>query len=321
MVKQVSVERLSGNPVITPASSPSIGTNINGPSVIRVPDWIDNPLGRYYMYFAHHKGKSIRLAFADHVEGPWTVHEPGALALEDSLYPTIMSEELIRPAILDRLTKNGQTIEALYTHIASPDVIVIPEGREFRLYYHGMLESGIQASRVAVSDDGLNFNPLPDIIARPYLRMFRWQDWHYGMAMPGVFYRSRDGLIGFEEGPSLFNPDMRHAALAIRDETLYVFWTQVGDNPERILLSTIDVSNDWSSWQASDPTDILAPEADWEGARLPAVASVRGAIEKPANQLRDPAIYEESGRTWLFYSVAGESGIAVARMEIKPNHD
>ena len=37
---------------------------------------------RYYLYFAHHKGSYIRLAFADAVAGPWTVYEPGVLSLE-----------------------------------------------------------------------------------------------------------------------------------------------------------------------------------------------------------------------------------------------
>jgi hypothetical protein len=31
-------------------------------------------------------------------------------------------------------------------------------------------------------------------------------------------------------------------------------------------------------------------------------------------QLRDPAIFRESGRTYLLYSVAGERGIAIAEM-------
>jgi hypothetical protein len=30
--------------------------------------------------------------------------------------------------------------------------------------------------------------------------------------------------------------------------------------------------------------------------------------------LRDPAIYEENGRTFLLYAVAGESGIAIAEV-------
>jgi hypothetical protein len=32
------------------------------------------------------------------------------------------------------------------------------------------------------------------------------------------------------------------------------------------------------------------------------------------HQLRDPAVYEEDGRTYLLYSVAGESGIAMAEL-------
>ena len=35
---------------------------------------------------------------------------------------------------------------------------------------------------------------------------------------------------------------MRHAALLKRENTLFVFWTQVGYAPETILLSAIDVS-------------------------------------------------------------------------------
>jgi hypothetical protein len=36
-----------------------MGSNINGPSLIRVPDWVPDPLGRYYLYFAHHHGTYI----------------------------------------------------------------------------------------------------------------------------------------------------------------------------------------------------------------------------------------------------------------------
>ena len=61
-----------------------MGDNINGPSLIKVPDWIENPLGQYYLYFAHHQGTHIRLAYADRLEGPWTTHAPGTLQLEDN---------------------------------------------------------------------------------------------------------------------------------------------------------------------------------------------------------------------------------------------
>jgi hypothetical protein len=36
----------------------------------------------------------------------------------------------------------------------------------------------------------------------------------------------------------------------------------------------------------------------------------------PVNQLRDPALFEEDGQVYLLYSVAGERGIALARVAI-----
>ena len=53
---RVRVERLLDAPIIGPELDPSIGENIQGPSLIRVPDWIEDPLGTYYLYFADHKG-------------------------------------------------------------------------------------------------------------------------------------------------------------------------------------------------------------------------------------------------------------------------
>jgi len=109
---------------------------------------------------------------------------------------------------------------------------------------------------------------------------------------------------------------MRHAALYVKNDTLYVFWTQVGDTPERILLSRIPLLEDWNLWRVSEPTEVLRPETEWEGAHLPIEPSVRGAMLKPVNQLRDPALFEEDGRLWLLYAVAGESGIAIAKLEL-----
>ena len=82
------VTRLRNAPIITPDLHPSIGHNIQGPSLIRVPDWVSEPLGSYYLYFADHKGSYIRLAYADDLRGPWKIHPPGTLQLADSYFPT-----------------------------------------------------------------------------------------------------------------------------------------------------------------------------------------------------------------------------------------
>jgi hypothetical protein len=115
----------------------------------------------------------------------------------------------------------------------------------------------------------------------------------------------------------LFNPNMRHAALLKRGEELLVFWTQVGDVPERILASRIDLSGDWMDWKDAAPIEVLRPERTWEGAGAPLTPSVRSTAYGIVNQLRDPAIFEEGGRVFLLYAVAGESGIAIAEVSLQ----
>lgn len=317
----VHVERLG--PIITPDNHPSIGVNIQGPSLIRVPEWIKDPLGRYYLYFADHKGKYIRLAYADALTGPWQVHVLGSLHLKDSLFPT---EPPPVPAdggatanksglgyVPGKRTHDFIT-EATTTHIASPDVHVNDEDRRIIMYFHGLESFAQQATRVAVSENGIDFTAHPEILGRTYFRVFKRPDAVYALAMPGQLYRSQDGYTGFEEGPRIFNPDMRHAALLQRGDTLYVFWTQVGDAPESILLSKIDLSRDWTTWRESKPVTIVRPELPWEGADAPIEPSIRSTAYGHVNQLRDPAIYEEDGDVYLLYAIAGESGIALARI-------
>ncbi len=283
----MNVRRLPNNPIITPNMDSKMGNNINGPSLIRLPDWIPNPLGRYYLYFAHHKGNYIRLAYADRLEGPWTVYGPGTLQLCESRF---------------------------INHIASPDVHVDCESRQIRMYYHGVVEGRGQMTRVALSSDGLRFTAQEELLGVPYFRVFRRNEWWYALGMPGIFYRSKDGLSCFEQGPKLFTEDMRHTALKLKGDKLLVFYTNVGDCPERILLSTIDITKDWDQWKASEPIIVLEPETEWEGANLPLEPSVRGWAPEPVRQLRDPAIFYEYGQTYLLYSVAGEKGIAIAEI-------
>jgi hypothetical protein len=107
---------------------------------------------------------------------------------------------------------------------------------------------------------------------------------------------------------------MRHAAIAVRDGTLHVLYTNAGDRPESILHAEVPLAGDWRGWRAGPPRLLLSPEAPWEGGDLPLVASARGVAPGPVRQLRDPALYEEDGRWHLLYAVAGEQGLAIARL-------
>jgi hypothetical protein len=289
-----------------------------------VPDWVAGRLGAYYLYFADHKGSYIRLAYADHPAGPWTVYPPGSLHLEQSRFltePPAVSPEQLAEFEARYKTRGAPMSHDLLSeittpHIASPDVHVDPDGRRIVMYFHGLDGVGTQVTRVATSRDGIAFNAEPQILGRSYMRVFRHDGAFYAMAMPGICYRSSDGFRDFETGPTLFNPHMRHAALLKRGNVLLVFWTQVGGVPERILLSQIDLSGDWSGWRESEPVEVLRPELPWEGADAPLVPSVRSTAYGHVNQLRDPAILEDGGRIYLFYAVAGESGIALAEVLI-----
>src|SRR5262245_22915835 len=121
-------------PIISPSMLPEGDrTNINGPSLIAAPDWLPGRLGSFYLYFAHHHGSYIRLAFADDPAGPWTVHPRGSLRLADA------------PGCRD--------------HVASPDVHVDHERREIRMYFHGVsARDSRQLSFMARSKDGLSFS-------------------------------------------------------------------------------------------------------------------------------------------------------------------
>ena len=306
-LSRVTVTRLLDRPIITANMDERMGSNVQGPSLIRVPDWVENALGKYYLYFSEHKGEYIRLAYADELTGPWRIFTPGTLTLAQSHFP-----ETCPPCSVPE-----DSVVPAYAHIASPDVIVREDRQEFVMYLHGR-EPMVQVTRLARSKNGIDYEGQPEILGRPYFRTFKYGDYWYGLAMPGFFYRSRDGYTAFEEGPRFFNNDMRHSAVLVRGDTLYVFWTQVGHAPESILLTAITMGDDWNGWVESETVEVLKPERPWEGADLPLAPSVRGDITVPANQLRDPAVYEEEGQVYLLYAVAGESGIAIARVDGLP---
>lgn len=294
-IRSIKAHRHPNNPLITFRTSETLLENINGPSVIRVPSWVDKPLGAYYMYFAHHSGRFIRLAYADSLAGPWTVHEPGTLKLTDAT--------------------------SFRGHIASPDVHIDQKRRQLRMYFHGPTkEKRGQWSGLALSEDGLHFEASEDLLGKFYFRVWQWQETWYALAKDwnsgwGELYRSKDGLTDFNSRGN-FLSNVRHCAVLVRGHHLLVFYSRKGDSPERIVVSTVDMRPDWRKWEPSEAIEVLKPEADYEGIEYPIEPSEYGSAIK-VNQLRDPCVYEEDERVYLFYTIAGEMGIAMAELEIE----
>jgi opacity protein-like surface antigen len=313
----IKATRSPHNPVIHPGSDEAILGNINGPSLIRVPDWVENPLGNYYLYFAHHQGKFIRMAYADDVMGPYTVHTPGVLRIGDTLFER---------------------------HIASPDVHVDDENHVIRMFYHGAGFTGSKHENLnqnachAESADGVTFTCDRVCIGPAYMRVWEWDGITYGFGGGGSrdLWRTTDFRKPFDRGPALEiegeaytdpsrvqevkqNPDdllnrLRHTGLDLRGHELDIYYSSVGDHPERIRRTTVDIRPDWTEWCGSQATEILRTEMDYEGASEPDEPSTGGASHEPVHQVRDPFLYTESDQKYLVYSIAGEKGLAIAEI-------
>ena len=311
----INISRLLNRPIIYTEQDDRIGSNINGPSLIKVPDWVSNPLGCYYLYFADHKGKYIRMAYADKIEGPWRIYTPGVLDLEHSLFET---EDLSSSV-------GCQNDKYLYAHIASPDVHVDHDNQIIRMYYHGLLADADQQTRVAHSQDGLLFTARPTLLGSPYFRVFEYDNLIYAVCWAGEVLRSCSWDGPFESGfllPGITSKErpqriLRHCALLVRKQTLHLFFSCIDDCPEHILYAQIDLDQHWASWKVNTIESVIAPKLDWEGVGLPILKSVEGAAIAPCHELRDPCIFVDNEVIYLLYCGAGEcGGIGVAIVDI-----
>lgn len=349
------VKRLNDNqPIITQEMFNSLGVeeegeNINGPSAIRIPDWISpenraDPTAKYYLYFAHHGGEYIRMAWAADIEGPWHLYNVGTGIPLGNRGVLDLGDNVIN---LD----NGIVIPN--NHLASPDAIVDNENQRIILYFHSGsstyvngTEVDAQLSYVSYSPYGLEFydNIQPVILGPSYFRVFEYEDNMYALTNDGTPYKAPDvnapwaPPAGFDftnrlwdkhsnnpfqaditgiDGISSDELRVRHTAVRLVDDELQVFYSRRGDLLENIQMSTIDLSvGDWSQWDATyPPYQILQSTPGWEGGDLTPAPSETSSAPEDVNQLRDPYVLEDSdGSLYLFYTGRGEDAIGLAQL-------
>jgi hypothetical protein len=297
-IQSISAVRFTQNPLIDSTSDPSIGDDIDFPSVIKVPSWIPNPLGKYYLYFGAHYGTFIRLAYSDSITGPWKIYKPGALNLS-------------------QVTSLGWQ-----ERVGSPDVHIDSATRQIRLYFNSTYKGLHWLTGVAFSTDGLAFTARPDTLAHYYYtRVFSYKGIYYCISkhdadQGGELDHCQDsiGLSHFDKIKDII-PLVRHVGVTFRDSTLLCFYSKGEQAPEKILVCTVRLSGKPINWVFSDSLEVLEPEMVYEGINFPNVPSIFNS-EINVRELRDPYIYEEGGKTYLFYAIAGESGIAGAELSI-----
>ena len=351
------VTRLNnGQPIIDQAMFAAVGVeedgeNINGPSLIRIPDWIPpleraDPSAVYYLYFAHHAGDYIRMAWAIDLAGPWTLYKTGSDVLVGDRGVLDNSEMTIDV---------GMGIEIRENHLASPDVHVDNEAQQIIMYFHSGSstffngnEINSQHTWVSTSGDGLEFldNIRPVRLALSYFRLFShggelysldnsgfprraldpenpWEptaDYYSGSTIPTLWERHPNRVLQdpiTDLGIDRSDLRVRHTAVRVVGDELQVFYTERGGNPERVLFSTIDLGvDDWRDWRLSYPGEVvLEATPGWEGGQFAAMPSETGSAPEDVNQLRDPGIFEDAdGTLYLIYAGRGEDALGIARL-------
>ena len=326
-----TVTRLTDTPLVAagmfaPATlaglEPDALANINGPSVLRMPHWATGKQAALHMYFGHHKGKSLRLAYADRLEGPWAMHPDPIISLADSLFEP--EDPAPDPTLPEPDWVGALGGDYLYAHVASPDAHIDEPNRRIVMYYHGLLRNGDQQTRLATSADGLHFTPQAPLLGPPYFRATRLDGPDGGMIYLSM-WEGRLGRMTSWEGPVELAPriydgdhlpphvsgrdpsrpgqsggrQIRHGHIFAQEGAqggrLHLTFSRIGDAPERCLHCEVVPADDWADWRFGPVSDLLRPAPGWEGGDLPIRLSIMGTAWDRLHELRDPAMFTDNG--------------------------
>jgi len=271
----------------TSRSKKEVRRTIMHPSVIEATRYRKDAPARYLMYYAPHHSQGIGAAAADELTGPWT---------------PLAENPLVR---LDQF-------RGIKGHVSGPDVVWVPEESRFRMYLHGSVPQSEQQTGLAVSPDGVHFEPAdPDpILPHPYLRVWRWDGLYYGVCRFGNdlgLVRSEDGMnwqewpngLLLERGPQHGEYDrLRHHCVHVIEDVLHLYYCTYRDaeeSVEAIRLAAMPMRGEWTEWRIERLGDALTPALDWE-----------------QENVRDPYIIEADGRVYMFYVGGNEAGISLA---------
>ncbi len=275
---------------------------INGPVCFKVPSWVKRPLGKYYLLFSDHEGKYLRLAYSNNIYSKWKISKLKILEIK-------------------KLSK------IIHDHIASPEIYIDNKNKKICLYFHARSQKfgREQLTFVAVSKNSIDFkikniNP----IAPFYFRIFKYKNYYYGLTKGGDLFKSKNKFIKFKFIKNIFNKyedkyhnkkgSVRHLSLLQRSEYVEIFYSKIGDSPERIYRGIMNLLIDETKWVIKFKEEILKPTKIYEGAKIFPEISKSGASKKNENAVRDPYIFCDKKDTYLFYSVKGEKGIAFAKI-------
>ena len=104
---------------------------------------------------------------------------------------------------------------------------------------------------------------------------------------------------------------------------LYIFFTRVGDSPERILYTFVSLTGqDWQKWKRGSIKKLLKPELPREGSEQENKPSLQGEISYIVNQLRDPYVFQDTnGDHYFLYTGGAEQTIGIVKLKYQPKNE
>ena len=317
----------------------SQGDNIDGPSMIRVPNFVQNRANsnaRYYLYFGHHDGDYIRMAWSRDPDRGFNLYRAGA--------------SVGTRGVLDNnntnITNVGRGIQLRRNHLASPDAHVDITNNRITLFFHhggpyrfNGRDTNSQRTFVVESRDGLSFRRgdiRPFQLGPSYFKVFERNNRYFAVhndggpnvapnnlfSVPGNYYNGNTlpTLWPRRSAGNMLNISgsrrVRHSGVLTQGNNLRHFYSVRGDSPERIYFTNVSISSsNANNWRGNYPgREVLRAVGGWEEGQRSPSPSVGGA-QTNVNQLRDPDIFQDNdGSLYMYYSGAGEEGIGVCAM-------
>lgn len=301
----------------------------NGPMPVKTRAWMNDILldGRegpneFILYYSSHNSGGSEssidvLGTPSVVEGPWRPIQP------------LNNRSVIQ------LPSNTSC-----SSLHSPSIVVDDEERSMFMYIHGHGCKGVSAQPTLVfrSTDGVKWTRTTDglylfrdLFYLTPLTSRRHEDGYFYAAAKtqespegsAILCRSTSMAGPFERGPIL-GRGLRHLHVhLVQDRHLFIFFTLIGDAPERILLGTVDMmtdDDDWMKWKLLPGPTILEPRFDYERGNARTTPSAAGGANGPRVELRDPRFIADDDTDGLsgllFYTVQGEQALASAYLSI-----
>jgi hypothetical protein len=161
------------------------------------------------------------------------------------------------------------------------------------------------------------------------MRFFQYDKCAYAITKGGNLYQNSGGgatgswnsLGNIDTGQSnrevMHNRpgSIRHLAIINYKEHVFVFYSRIGDAPERIYTSNLFMFSELP--RLAHEMEILRPIYKFEGSECKLEGSAPGQSIKFENAVRDPYVFEEEGKYYLFYTIGGESGIAICELNME----